>query len=113
MLVIIGATGYGVNNVLSEHILKTGDPAEFLAGLGTFGMIASCITLPVFESGELAAAPWTLEMFLLLAAYAVAMLCFSLGMPIVLHRSGSTVRFCPILFAGSCLKHARRCFLQQ
>lgn len=93
VLVIIGATGYGINNVLSEHILKSGDPTEFLAGLGTFGLLASCITMPLFEWRELAEAPWNPEMFLLLNAYAVAMLLFSLGMPVLLHKSGSTVRF--------------------
>jgi Solute carrier family 35 len=92
LLVIIGATGYGVNNVLSEHVLKTGDPAEFLAGLGTFGLLFSSFTIPLFERGQLAAAPWTGEMLLLLAVYAVAMLMFSLGMPVLLHKSGSTGR---------------------
>lgn len=108
LLVIIGATGYGINNVLSEHILKTGEPAEFLAGLGTFGLAASCIAVPLFEHKELAAAPWTLGMMGLLALYATSMLMFSLGMPVVLHRSGSTVRLSQtshVLQAAFCCLH--------
>ena len=94
VLVVLGATGYAVNNVLSEHILKSGDPAEFLAGIGTFGLAASCITMPLFERKQLSEAPWSAEMILLLAAYAVAMLVFSIGMPLVLHQRGSAVCFC-------------------
>ena len=94
ILVVLGATGYAVNNVLSEHILKSGDPAEFLAGLGTFGLVASCIAMPLFEWKQLEGAPWSVEMFLLLGAYAAAMLVFSLCMPVVLHQRGSAVRLC-------------------
>lgn len=108
VLVIIGATGYGVNNVLSEHILKTGDPAELLAGLGTFGLIASFIAIPVFEWQALTEAPWTLKSVLLLATYALAMLMFSLGMPVLLHKSGSTVRFFFALFHHACMQRLAR-----
>jgi drug/metabolite transporter (DMT)-like permease len=92
VLAIIGATGYAVNNVLSEHILKQGDPAEFLAGIGVFGLLASTTFVPAFEGHTLATAAWSPTMVLLLVGYAVASLLFSLGMPVLLHKSGSTVR---------------------
>lgn len=90
-LVLIGASGYAANNVLTEHILKTGDAAELLCGMGSFGIIASAVLVPATESQALSQINWTWPVLLLLAAYGVALFLFSLGMPVLLHRSGSTV----------------------
>lgn len=96
-LVIAGATGYAANNVLTEHILKTGDPAELLGGMGCFGVIASAVLVPLTEAEALANITWTWPVVILLAAYGAALFLFSLGMPVLLHRSGSTVCH-PFLF---------------
>lgn len=113
-LVLIGASGYAANNVLTEYILKTGDAAELLGGMGSFGIVVSAVLVPVTESKALSQITWTWPVLLLLAAYGVALFLFSLGMPILLHRSGSTVRHLRLRSGQVCvvpmctvLKHAR------
>eukprot|EP00892_Ulva_mutabilis_P002967 jgi/Ulvmu1/12671/UM094_0027.1 len=90
-LVIAGATGYAVNSVLTEHILKTGDASELLGGIGCFGIIASAVLVPIAEYQAIAHVTWSWTLIVLLAAYGAALFLFSLGMPVLLQRSGSTV----------------------
>jgi hypothetical protein len=92
ILVITGATGYAVNNVLSEHLLTTADTNEVLAGLGCFGTLMSLINVPAFERSALAAVHWTAPVAGLLIIYCLALFFFSLGVPVLLKKNGSTVR---------------------
>lgn len=103
-LVLAGATGYAINNVLTEHILKTGDAAELLCGMGCFGLAISAVLVPTTESKAISEIEWTWLILILLAVYAVALFMFSLGMPVLLHRSGSTVRphCCGLLTLPAC-----------
>lgn len=95
-LVLAGASGYALNNVLTEYILKTGDAAELLGGLGCFGIIFSAVIVPISEYQAIAQITWSWKLVFLLIGYGVALFTFSLGMPVLLHRNGSTVCPCAV-----------------
>jgi solute carrier family 35 protein F1/2 len=59
VLVLLGCICYGISNVGQEHLVKTFDREEFLAGIGVAGSIISGIQVAILERDALAAVPWT------------------------------------------------------
>jgi solute carrier family 35, member F1/2 len=91
-LVLIGATGYAMSNVLTEHVLERAKPTELLAGLGGFGFIWSMVNVAVFERHALAQASWGAREVGVIALYTAMLFGFYYGAMLLLQRGGSVVR---------------------
>ncbi|KAL3641652.1 hypothetical protein CASFOL_012467 [Castilleja foliolosa] len=59
LLVIAGATLYGVTNVSEEYFVNSADMVELMAFLGVFGAIFSACQIVVLERSELGSIHWT------------------------------------------------------
>ena len=92
-LVIAGATGYAVANVVQEKLLVDTSSREVLGALGGFGLLFSFIQIAAFERHALANAAWDLSIMLYLLLFGVALFSFYCIVPHMLHESGSAVRF--------------------
>ncbi|KAL9242499.1 hypothetical protein vseg_016491 [Gypsophila vaccaria] len=91
MLVLAGATLYGVANVSEEFLVKNADKVELMAFLGVFGAIISAIQIAIVERTELKAIHWSAGAALPFAGFAVAMFLFYSLVPVLLQMSGSTM----------------------
>ncbi|GER27866.1 hypothetical protein STAS_03602, partial [Striga asiatica] len=91
LLVIAGATLYGVSNVSEEYFVKSADRVELMAFLGVFGGIISACQIVILERGELKSIHWTAGAALPFVGFSVAMFLFYSGVPILLKISGSTM----------------------
>ncbi|XP_072821885.1 solute carrier family 35 member F1 isoform X1 [Vicugna pacos] len=58
LLVLGGATLYGISNVWEEYIIRTLSRVEFLGMIGLFGAFFSGIQLAIMEHKELLKVPW-------------------------------------------------------
>ncbi|XP_023570029.1 solute carrier family 35 member F1 isoform X1 [Octodon degus] len=58
LLVLGGATLYGISNVWEEYIVRTLSRVEFLGMIGLFGAFFSGIQLAIMEHKELLKVPW-------------------------------------------------------
>ncbi|KAL4233835.1 hypothetical protein ACF0H5_008511 [Mactra antiquata] len=54
ILIIIGATLYGISNVCEEYVVRTFDKVEFLAMVGLFGSFINGIQFAILERDEIA-----------------------------------------------------------
>ncbi|KAL1544915.1 solute carrier family 35 member F1-like isoform X2 [Salvia divinorum] len=91
LLVIAGATLYGVTNVSEEYFVKSADRVELMAFLGFFGAIISAIQIVVLERDELQSIHWTAGATFPFVGFSVAMFLFYSIVPILLKISGSTM----------------------
>ncbi|XP_011084167.1 solute carrier family 35 member F1 isoform X1 [Sesamum indicum] len=91
LLVIAGATLYGVSNVSEEYFVKSADRVELMAFLGIFGAIISACQISILERDELRSIHWTAGAALPFIGFSVAMFLFYSGVPILLKISGSTM----------------------
>ncbi|XP_051150058.1 uncharacterized protein LOC127264530 isoform X1 [Andrographis paniculata] len=91
ILVLAGATLYGVSNVSEEFFVKSADRVELMAFLGLFGGIISACQIAVLERNELASIHWSVGATLPFVGYSLAMFLFYSGVPILLKISGSTM----------------------
>ncbi|KAH0622261.1 hypothetical protein JD844_024405, partial [Phrynosoma platyrhinos] len=58
LLVLGGATLYGISNVCEEYIVRNLSRVEFLGMIGLFGSFFSGIQLAIMEHKELLKVPW-------------------------------------------------------
>ncbi|XP_057781637.1 uncharacterized protein LOC130999947 isoform X2 [Salvia miltiorrhiza] len=91
LLVIAGATLYGVSNVSEEYFVKSADRVELMAFLGFFGAIISAVQIVVLERDELRSIHWTTGATFPFVGFSVAMFLFYSGVPVLLKISGSTM----------------------
>lgn len=91
LLVIAGATLYGVTNTSEEFLVKNVDRVEVMAMLGLFGAIISAIQIAILERNELKAIHWSAGALLPYSGFAAAMFLFYSTVPILLQISGSTM----------------------
>lgn len=91
LLVIAGATLYGVSNVSEEYFVKSADRVELMAFLGLFGAIISACQITILERDELKSIHWTAGATFPFVGFSVAMFLFYSGVPVLLKISGSTM----------------------
>ncbi|XP_073299633.1 uncharacterized protein [Primulina huaijiensis] len=91
LLVIAGATLYGVSNVSEEFFVKSADRVELMAFLGTFGAIISAIQISILERNELKSIHWSAGATVPFVGFSLAMFLFYSGVPILLKISGATM----------------------
>eukprot|EP01026_Neomeris_dumetosa_P041691 TRINITY_DN345_c1_g1_i11.p1 TRINITY_DN345_c1_g1~~TRINITY_DN345_c1_g1_i11.p1 ORF type:complete len:423 (+),score=17.74 TRINITY_DN345_c1_g1_i11:159-1271(+) len=92
MLVLIGATVYGICNVTQERLLRESTVQDFLLLVGMFGLVWSGIQVSIFERAALATALQSnASVFFLLAGFAVSLFLFYCLVPFVLKWSGSAI----------------------
>ncbi|KAK9714224.1 hypothetical protein RND81_06G079900 [Saponaria officinalis] len=91
LLVIAGATLYGVSNVSEEFLVKSADRVELMAMLGLFGAITSAIQISILERNELKSIHWSAGAALPFVGFAIAMFLFYSLVPVLLKTSGSTM----------------------
>ncbi|XP_057779002.1 uncharacterized protein LOC130997629 [Salvia miltiorrhiza] len=91
LLVIAGATLYGVSNVSEEFFVKSADRVELMAFLGIFGAIISAIQISILERHELKSIHWSSGATLPFVGFSLAMFAFYSGVPVLLKMNGSTM----------------------
>lgn len=90
LLVLGGATLYGVCYICEEFIVKYWSRVEFLGMMGLFGSFFSGIQLAVMEHKELLKVPWDWQIGLLYASFSAFMFCLYSLMPVVMMRTSAT-----------------------
>ncbi|XP_062415467.1 solute carrier family 35 member F1 isoform X3 [Pungitius pungitius] len=90
LLVVGGATLYGISNVCQEFIVKNLSRVEFLGMMGLFGSFFSGIQLAIMEHKELLKVPWDWQIGLLYICFSAFMFCLYSFMPVVLKRTSAT-----------------------
>ncbi|XP_011073905.1 solute carrier family 35 member F1 isoform X1 [Sesamum indicum] len=91
LLVIAGATLYGVSNVSEEYFVKSADRIELMAFLGIFGAIVSAIQISILERDELKSIHWSSGATFPFFGFSLAMFVFYSAVPVLLKISGSTM----------------------
>ncbi|KAL3829234.1 hypothetical protein ACJIZ3_018036 [Penstemon smallii] len=91
LLVLAGATLYGVSNVSEEYFVKSADRVELMAFLGFFGAIISACQIAILERDELKSIHWSSGVTFPFVGFSVAMFLFYSGVPVLLKISGSTM----------------------
>lgn len=91
VLVIAGATLYGVSNVSEEFFIKNADRVELMAFLGIFGAIISACQIVILEREELKNIHWSAGATLPFLGFSLAMFVFYSGVPVLLKISGATM----------------------
>ncbi|XP_069744390.1 solute carrier family 35 member F1 isoform X2 [Narcine bancroftii] len=90
LLVLAGATLYGISNVCEEFIVKNLSRVEFLGMIGLFGSFFSGIQLAIIEHKELLKVPWDWQIGLLYVGFSACMFGLYSFMPVVMKRSSAT-----------------------
>ncbi|GCB66976.1 hypothetical protein scyTo_0000667, partial [Scyliorhinus torazame] len=90
LLVLAGATLYGISNVCEEFIVKNMSRVEFLGMIGLFGSFFSGIQLAIMEHKELLKVPWDWQIGLLYVGFSACMFGLYSFMPVVIKRSSAT-----------------------
>ncbi|KAL7124363.1 hypothetical protein ABFS83_14G043500 [Erythranthe nasuta] len=91
LLIIAGATLYGVSNVSEEFFVKKADRVELMAFLGLFGAIVSVIQISILERNELKNIHWSAGAAFPFFGFSLAMFLFYSGVPVLLKISGATM----------------------
>nr|XP_057947724.1 solute carrier family 35 member F1 isoform X2 [Doryrhamphus excisus] len=90
LLVLGGATLYGISNVCEEFIVKNMSRVEFLGMMGLFGSFFCGIQLAIMEHKELLKVPWDWQLGLLYVGFSVFMFSLYSFMPLVMKRTSAT-----------------------
>ncbi|XP_043930215.1 solute carrier family 35 member F1 [Protopterus annectens] len=90
LLVLAGATLYGISNVCEEYIVKNLSRVEFLGMIGLFGSFFSGIQLAIMEHKELLKVPWDWQIGLLYVGFSACMFGLYSFMPVVIKRTSAT-----------------------
>ncbi|KAM7340651.1 hypothetical protein ACRRTK_001266 [Alexandromys fortis] len=90
LLVLGGATLYGISNVWEESIIRTLSRVEFLGMIGLFGAFFSGIQLAIMEHKELLKVPWDWQIGLLYVGFSACMFGLYSFMPIVIKKTSAT-----------------------
>ncbi|XP_008294423.1 solute carrier family 35 member F1 [Stegastes partitus] len=89
LLVLGGATLYGISNVCEEFIVKNLSRVEFLGMMGLFGSFFSGIQLAIMEHKELLKVPWDWQIGLLYIGFSAFMFGLYSFMPVVMKRTSA------------------------
>ncbi|GAB5360862.1 hypothetical protein AAMO2058_000663800 [Amorphochlora amoebiformis] len=91
MLVITGASLYGVSNIGQEFMVKERDRIEFLAHLGAFGAIISGIQMGALESRQIRSLilNGSLTIFIYFIGFNLCLLGMYLSVPVILETSSA------------------------
>ncbi|MCI4389675.1 hypothetical protein PGIGA_G00101170 [Pangasianodon gigas] len=90
LLVLAGATLYGISNVCEEFIVKNLSRVEFLGMMGLFGSFFSGIQLAIMEHKELLKVQWDWQIGLLYIGFSACMFGLYSFMPVVIKRTSAT-----------------------
>ncbi|XP_070844243.1 solute carrier family 35 member F1 isoform X2 [Chaetodon trifascialis] len=90
LLVLGGATLYGISNVCEEFIVKNLSRVEFLGMMGLFGSFFSGIQLAIMEHKELLKVPWDWQIGLFYVGFSAFMFSLYSFMPVVMKRTSAT-----------------------
>nr|XP_019947224.1 PREDICTED: solute carrier family 35 member F1-like isoform X2 [Paralichthys olivaceus] len=90
LLVLGGATLYGISNICEEFIVKNLSRVEFLGMMGLFGSFFSGIQLAIMEHKELLKVSWDWQIGLLYVGFSAFMFGLYSFMPVVLKRTSAT-----------------------
>ncbi|XP_030261931.1 solute carrier family 35 member F1 [Sparus aurata] len=90
LLVLGGATLYGISNVCEEFIVKNLSRVEFLGMMGLFGSFFSGIQLAIMEHKELLRVPWDWQIGLFYVGFSAFMFSLYSFMPVVMKRTSAT-----------------------
>ncbi|KAG7509426.1 solute carrier family 35 member F1 [Solea senegalensis] len=90
LLVLGGATLYGISNVSQEFIVKNLSRVEFLGMMGLFGSFFSGIQLAIMEHKELLKVSWDWQIGLLYVGFSAFMFGLYSFMPVVMKRTSAT-----------------------
>ncbi|ERE85809.1 solute carrier family 35 member F1 [Cricetulus griseus] len=90
LLVLGGATLYGISNVWEESIIRTLSRVEFLGMIGLFGAFFSGIQLAIMEHKELLKVPWDWQIGLLYVGFSACMFGLYSFMPVVIKKTSAT-----------------------
>ncbi|XP_073931785.1 solute carrier family 35 member F1 isoform X1 [Castor canadensis] len=90
LLVLGGATLYGISNVWEEYIIRTLSRVEFLGMIGLFGAFFSGIQLAIMEHKELLKVPWDWQIGLLYVGFSACMFGLYSFMPVVIKKTSAT-----------------------
>ncbi|XP_029966009.1 solute carrier family 35 member F1 [Salarias fasciatus] len=89
LLVLGGATLYGISNVCQEFIVKNLSRVEFLGMMGLFGSFFSGIQLAIMEHKELLKVSWDWQIGLLYVGFSAFMFGLYSFMPVVMKRTSA------------------------
>ncbi|XP_036398705.1 solute carrier family 35 member F1-like [Megalops cyprinoides] len=89
LLVLAGATLYGISNVCEEFIVKNLSRVEFLGMIGLFGSFFSGIQLAIMEHKELLKVRWDWQIGLLYVGFSACMFGLYSFMPVVIKRTSA------------------------
>ncbi|RKP22856.1 solute carrier family 35 member SLC35F1/F2/F6, partial [Syncephalis pseudoplumigaleata] len=87
---ILGATLYGISNVLEEKLATTYEITEVIGMLGLVGAITSGIQLSVLERNELATMTWSGPVIGYLVMFDLCMFCLYSCVPLLFRLSSAT-----------------------
>ncbi|KAG9347502.1 hypothetical protein JZ751_005069 [Albula glossodonta] len=90
LLVLAGATLYGISNVCEEFIVKNLSRVEFLGMMGLFGSFFSGIQLAIMEHKELLKVAWDWQIGFLYIGFSACMFGLYSFMPVVIKRTSAT-----------------------
>ncbi|XP_058029093.1 solute carrier family 35 member F1 [Ahaetulla prasina] len=90
LLVLGGATLYGISNVCEEYIVRNLSRVEFLGMIGLFGSFFSGIQLAIMEHKELLKVPWDWQIGLLYVGFSACMFGLYSFMPVVIKKTSAT-----------------------
>lgn len=91
-LVLLGASGYAVTNVYTEHLLHHVSMTELLAGLGRYGALFALVSCVAAERAALRAVEWSGGVLALLTTYSGVQCGIYVGIPLLIKLRGSAVR---------------------
>ncbi|XP_061756418.1 solute carrier family 35 member F1 [Nerophis ophidion] len=90
ILVLGGATLFGISNICEEFIVKNMSRVEFLGMMGLFGSFFCGIQLAIMEHKELLKVRWDWQLGLLYVGFSVFMFSLYSLMPLVMKRTSAT-----------------------
>ncbi|KAG9493433.1 hypothetical protein GDO78_001377 [Eleutherodactylus coqui] len=90
VLVLGGATLYGISSVCQEYIVRNLSRIELLGMIGLFGSFFSGIQLAIMEHKELLKVPWDWQIGLLYVGFTACMFGLYSFLPVVIKKTSAT-----------------------
>ncbi|XP_075718533.1 solute carrier family 35 member F1 [Rhinoderma darwinii] len=90
VLVLGGATLYGISSVCQEYIIRNLSRIELLGMIGLFGSFFSGIQLAIMEHKELLKVPWDWQIGLLYVGFTACMFGLYSFLPVVIKKTSAT-----------------------
>ncbi|RKP12747.1 solute carrier family 35 member SLC35F1/F2/F6, partial [Piptocephalis cylindrospora] len=87
---LLGATLYGISNVLEEKLVRQYAITDVIGGLGMFGMVFNGIQLGALEHEELRNVKWTPPVVGMILGFDLALFLFYSLTPVLFRLAGAT-----------------------